>query len=38
LPVLQRIIDASKTGDLIFLVNANGRPFTANGFGNKMRE
>lgn len=38
LPVLQRAIDASKTGDLTFLVNENGQPFTANGFGNKMRE
>jgi len=38
LPVLQRIIAASKTGDLTFLVNENGQPFTANGFGNKMRQ
>jgi integrase len=38
LPVLKRIIDASKTGDLTFLVNENGQPFTANGFGNKMRD
>jgi integrase len=38
LPVLQRMIDASKTGDLTFLVNENGQPFTANGFGNKMRQ
>jgi integrase len=38
LPVLQRIIDATKTGDLAFLVNENGQPFTANGFGNKMRD
>jgi len=37
LPVL-RIIDASQTGDLTFLVNENGQPFTATGFGNKMRE
>jgi len=38
LPVLQRIIDASTTGDLAFLVNEYGQPFTANGFGNRMRE
>jgi integrase len=38
LPVLQRIIDASTTGDLTFLVNEYGHPFTANGFGNRMRE
>ena len=38
LPVLQQIIDASKTGDLTFLVNENRQPFTADGFGNKMRD
>lgn len=38
LPVLQDIIDRSPTGDLTFLVTEFGRPFTANGFGNKMRE
>jgi integrase len=38
LPVLQRIIEASKTGDLTFLVTDQGQPFTGNGFGNKMRE
>jgi integrase len=38
LPVLQKILDASKTGDLTFLVNEGNRPFTANGFGNRMRE
>jgi integrase len=38
LPVLQKIIDASKTGDLTFLVNDYGQPFTAPGFGNKMRQ
>lgn len=38
LPVLQRIIDASNTGDLTFLVNENGQAFTGNGFGNKMRD
>jgi integrase len=38
LPVLQTIIDATKTGDLTFLVNDYGQPFTGNGFGNKMRQ
>jgi integrase len=37
LPVLQKVIDASGTGDLTFLINEYGRPFTAAGFGNKMR-
>jgi integrase len=38
LPELQRIIDASPTGDLTFLVTDYGRPFTAPGFGNRFRE
>jgi integrase len=38
LPELQRIIDASPTGDLTFLVTAFGVPFTANGFGGKFRD
>ena len=38
LPVLQSVIDASPTGDLTFLVNEYGNPFTAAGFGNKMRQ
>ena len=38
LPVLQKIIDTRKTGDLTFLVNDYGQPFTGNGFGNKMRQ
>jgi integrase len=37
LPALQRIIDATPTGDLTFLINDLGRPFAAAGFGNKMR-
>lgn len=37
IPELQRIIDASSTGDLTFLVTEYGHPFTSNGFGNKMR-
>lgn len=38
LPVLQEIIDASPYGDLAFLVNDLGRPFTDAGFGNKFRD
>ena len=38
LPVLQKIIDASPCGDLTFLVNEFGRPFTDAGFGNKFRD
>lgn len=38
LPVLQRIVDASPTGDLTFLVTEFGKPFSAKGFGAKMRE
>jgi integrase len=35
---LQRIIEASPTGDLTFLVTEFGKPFTVNGFGNWFRE
>ncbi|WP_274627589.1 tyrosine-type recombinase/integrase [Arvimicrobium flavum] len=35
---LQRIIDASPTGDLNFLVTEFKKPFTANGFGNWFRD
>lgn len=38
LPVLQTTIDASPCGDLTFIVNAYGRPFTAESFGNWFRE
>jgi integrase len=38
LPVLQKAIDAKPTDGLVFLVNDLGRPFTAAGFGNKMRQ
>jgi integrase len=38
LPVLQRIIDASPCGDLTFLVNEFGKPFTDGGFGNWFRD
>lgn len=37
LPELQATIDATETGDLTFLINDLGRPFTVNGLGNKMR-
>ena len=37
-PELQRIIEASPTGDLAFLVSEYGRPFTAAGFGMRFRE
>lgn len=35
---LQEIIDATKCGDLAFLVTEHGRPFSANGYGNKFRD
>ncbi len=38
LPVLQRIIDTTPSGDLTFLVNDRGRPFTDAGFGNWFRD
>jgi integrase len=41
LPVLEELADvlaASPVGDLTFLVTENGKPFTANGFGNWFRE
>lgn len=38
LPELQRIIDASPTGDLHYLVTDYGRPFSIAGLGNKMRD
>ena len=38
LPVLQSVIDAGPTGDLTFLINEYGNPFSAAGFGNKMRQ
>lgn len=37
-PELQRIINASPTGDLNFLVTEYGKPFSAAGFGNWFRE
>jgi integrase len=38
LPTLQRVIDASPCGDLTFLINDLGRPFTDAGIGNKFRD
>jgi integrase len=38
LPVLQQTIDATPCGDLTFLVNDWGRPFTDGSFGNKFRD
>jgi integrase len=38
LPVLASIIAASPCGDLTFLITEYGKPFSAAGFGSKMRE
>ena len=38
LPELQAVIDASQSGDLLFLVTEHGKPFSIAGFGNKMRQ
>ncbi len=38
IPEMQRIIDATPTGDLAFLKTEFGRPFTSNGFGNRFRK
>jgi integrase len=38
LTVLQQVIEATPSGELAFLVNDLGRPFTDAGFGNKFRE
>ncbi|WP_282059473.1 tyrosine-type recombinase/integrase [Roseobacter litoralis] len=37
-PELQKIIDASPTGDLTFIETAFGRPFSEGGFGNRFRK
>lgn len=37
-PELQQILDASPTGDLVYLVTEFGRPFTSDGFGNWFRD
>lgn len=38
LPALRAAIDACPSGHMTYLVTDFGRPFTSNGFGNKMRE
>jgi integrase len=38
IPELQHIIDATPSSHLAFLVTEFGKPFTANGFGNRMRK
>jgi integrase len=38
LPQLQEILDVTKTGQMVFLTTAFGRPFTSNGFGNRFRK
>jgi integrase len=35
---LATILDATPSGETTYLINDLGRPFTANGFGNKMRD
>lgn len=35
---LRAALAAADTGDLTYLVTENGKPFTINGFGNKMRD
>lgn len=37
-PELRIVMDATKMGDMSFLMNGYGRPFTSNGFGNKFRD
>ena len=38
LPILAGIIEASQLGNMTYLVTEFDRPFTGNGFGNKMRQ
>jgi integrase len=38
LPVLQAVINATKTGQMVFLATLFGKPFTSNGFGNRFRK
>lgn len=38
LPVLQRTLDAGPTADLIFISNANGKPFVKESFGNAFKD
>ena len=35
---LQKIIDASPTGDLTYIASSFNKPFTSGGFGNRMRK
>jgi integrase len=35
---LQEVIDASKTGQLVFLASQFAKPFTSDGFGNRFRK
>ena len=37
-PELRRIIDATPSGALAFLISELGRPFSGNGFGNRFRK
>ena len=37
IPELRRIIDASPSGDLAFLISNRGTPYTAESFGNRFR-
>lgn len=37
LPILQKTMLESKTGDMTFLITEYGRPFTGNGLGNRVR-
>ncbi|WP_244513338.1 tyrosine-type recombinase/integrase [Devosia insulae] len=37
-PELRRVLDASPTGDLVYLVTEFSKPFTDNGFGNWFRD
>jgi integrase len=38
LPILSRTLEAGPCGDLTFIVGANGKPLTKEGFGNAFRE
>ncbi len=38
LPQLQAVLNATKLGHMTFLVTSFGKPFTANGFGNAVRQ
>jgi integrase len=38
LPELREVINACPSGQLVYLVTAFNKPFTANGFGNRFRD